>query len=221
MSKNSKIIGLDQSKSAIKYIKSLELKNVEVIEKDITKDLSKLGFKFDFISCDQVLHHTPDPAKTLNNFSKVLNKNGIIHFFVCNKKNKYRDFVDDLIMHNARKMKPEDLWKFSKVVTDFGRSLAELNIKNITFEGKRYSSIQNFVHNQIFRCWYNKDIDFDLSVSSNYDWFSNNPRYSKLDVMNFLKQVKGLKVKNVYEDDACVAVVAKVLINVRYNWNYK
>ena len=67
-----------------------------------------------------------------------------------------------------------------------------------------------------------KILIFDLSVSSNYDWFSNNPRYSKLDVMNFLKQVKGLKVKNVYEDDACVAVVAKkVLINVRYNWNYK
>ena len=34
LSKNSKIIGLDQSKSAIKYIKSLELKNVEVIEKE-------------------------------------------------------------------------------------------------------------------------------------------------------------------------------------------
>jgi hypothetical protein len=70
--------------------------------------------------------------------------------------------------------------------------------------------LQNFVHNQIFRCWYNPDIPFDLSVSSNYDWFSNNPRYSVADVEGWMSELAGtFELVNLYSDDASVAVVAK------------
>ena len=211
LSKDNLIVGLDQSESAINHVKSLNLENVELYNFDITNNLNKLGYMFDFISCDQVLHHTPDPIETLKNLASVMNDNATLHFFVCNKKNEIRDFVDDTIMDYARYMSPEQLWKFSEVVTEFGKALKGLNIENIKFKDKAYPTLQNFIHNQVFRCWYNDDIDFDLSVSSNYDWFSNNPRYSKNDVLYFLSQVDQLSETRVYEDDACIAVVAKKL----------
>ena len=43
-----------------------KFKNVTIFQQDITKKF-KLNKKFDFISCDQVLHHTPYPGKTLKN----------------------------------------------------------------------------------------------------------------------------------------------------------
>ena len=70
----------------------------------------------------------------------------------------------------------------------FGKALYDLKIDNVKFNNKKYPSIQMFVHNQIFRCWYNPNINFKLSVSSNYDWFSNNPRYSLLE-LKFLNLV--------------------------------
>ena len=54
------------------------------------------------------------------------------------------------------------------------------------------------------------EIPFELSVSSNYDWFSNNPRYSVKDVEEWMSNLKNsLKLINLYSDDASVAVVAQ------------
>ena len=67
-----------------------------------------------------------------------------------------------------------------------------------------------FVHNQIFRCWYNPNINFKLSVSSNYDWFSNNPRYSLLELKILKSSIKNYKIINTFEDDASVSIIKKI-----------
>ena len=67
-------------------------------------------------------------------------------------------------MDRAKTLSPPELWKFAEVVTSFGKALHELNIENVSFQGQKYLSLQRFIHNQIFRCWYDPDIDFDLSV---------------------------------------------------------
>jgi SAM-dependent methyltransferase len=204
-SKDAKIVGIDQSEHAINFLKKENLKNVDLFRLDITKDLGSLG-KFDFISCDQVLHHTPNPQQTILDLTNILELGGYMHLFVCKKKNELRDLIDDKIMHHSRYMSPEELWDFSVKVTEFGKALHSLNIENIEYLGKNYKSLQSLIHNQTFRCWYNSEIDFDLSVSSNYDWFSNNPRYSKEEFLSFFKPIKNISIENVYEDDACVAV---------------
>jgi SAM-dependent methyltransferase len=204
-SKDSKIVGIDQSEFAINFLQKENLKNVDLIRLDITKDLGSLG-KFDFISCDQVLHHTPNPKQTILDLTNILELGGHMHLFVCKKKNELRDLIDDKIMHHSRYMSPGELWDFSVKVTEFGKALHSLNIENIEYQGKNYKSLQSLIHNQTFRCWYNPEIDFDLSVSSNYDWFSNNPRYSKEEFLSFFNPVKNISIENVYEDDACVAV---------------
>ena len=202
------IIALDQSMLALKVAHQtlLPFKNCHVVWGDLDKQLMPFG-KFDFISCDQVLHHTPNPTKTLRNLYSNLKPNGVLNFFVCRKKNEYRDFVDDQIMDKARTMTPEKLWKFAEAVTYFAKTLHDLDIPDVNFGGKKYESLQRFIHNQVFRCWYNPNIGFDLSISSNYDWFSGNPRFNAKEVRNMMKRGLGPhKVLNFYEDDASISV---------------
>lgn len=204
------IVAVDQSPTAVKATKKYLPSNCNVIKADITK--MKLKERFDFISCDQVIHHTPSPNKTLINLMRHLNKNGIINFSVCRKKNKYRDFVDDVLMNNGRKMTPKQLWDFSNIVTKFGKALYNLNIKNITFEGRKYPDIQRFIHDNLFRCWYNPTISFELSSCQTYDWFSGNPRFNLKEVKrDILKNLPKYKLLRIYEDDATISVSLKKL----------
>lgn len=203
---NSTIIAVDQSLTAVKEnMKRLPL-NCKVVREDITT--MRLRVMFDFISCDQVIHHTPDPNKTLINLMNHLQSGGIIHFSVCRKKNKYRDFVDDVLMENGRRMTPEELWKFSDVVTKFGKALYDLKVKNVEFEGRKYDDIQRFVHDNLFRCWYNPTISFELSSCQTYDWFSGNPRFNEKEVRTeILKGLPKYKMLRLFKDDATISVV--------------
>src|SRR3989344_1510808 len=179
---NAHIVAADQSLQAL-HVARTTLKsfpNTEVMRADIT-DFA-YPCKFDFISCDQALHHTPVPSEILRHLYDHLAPGGVLNFFVCRQKKQYPEFVDDKIMDRARTMSPSELWKFSEVVTRLGEELYKLKIKNINFQGNQYENLQRFVHNQVFRCWYNPSIPFELSLSSNYDWFSGNPRFNASEV---------------------------------------
>ena len=207
------IIAVDQSPYALETAKkSLSgFKNIEVMQYDITE--LNIGDSFDFISCDQVIHHTPNPKETLENLVSHLNKGGIINFSVCKKKNKYREFVDDTLMGYARDMTPDELWKFSHTITQFGKELYDLKKGPVTFEGEEHESIQRFIHDNVFRCWYSPDVDFNLSVSSNYDWFSSNPRFNENDVWSMLSDLYPSKVKVLVfnKDKATISVSLQLL----------
>lgn len=202
----AEIVAMDQSPSALNIARETlgQFKNCRVVRADIT-NLSGYGV-FDFISCDQVVHHTPEPERTMANFYEHLIPGGVLNFSVCRKKNKYRDLVDDLIMERARTISPEKLWEFAEAVTFLGKSLHDLNIKDVGWDKEKYPDIQRFVHNHVFRCWYNPDIDFDLSVSSNYDWFSGNPRFNLHEVREMMKSGLGPhRVLRFNEDDAVIS----------------
>ncbi|MDB2708848.1 class I SAM-dependent methyltransferase [Candidatus Pelagibacter bacterium] len=205
---DAKVFACDQSVHALKIAKKnmKNLKNISFFNHDITKKFN-FSQKFDFISCDQVLHHTPNPGRTLKNLYNILEKKGQLNFFVCKKKNKYRDFIDDHIMHNFKDKTPKKIWDFSVQVTKFAKTLHDLNIKNVKFKKKIYKNLQLFAHFNSFRFWYDPKIEFNLSVSSNYDWFSNNPRYDLRQVKQMIKSnLKNCKIKRIYEDDASISV---------------
>ena len=205
LSKNSSIYACDQSDIALKNSKKIHKNlNINFFKQDITKKFEEKDF--DLISCDQVLHHTPNPGAVLKNFNKILNKGGYLFIFVCAKKNIYRDFCDDFLMSYFSKKSPDKLWSFAKECTKFAKTLYNLKSKKINFKGKKYKNIQEYIHYNLFRFWYNPSIPFNLSVSSNYDWFSNNPRYSQLQILNIIKKnLKGYKILNYYKDDASIS----------------
>lgn len=208
----AEIVAMDQSLAAIRAARQAlrSFKNCRVVRADITR--FRYPRLFDFISCDQALHHTPDPARTLAHLYGHLAVGGVLNFFVCRKKNPYRDFVDDQIMDHTRTLSPQQLWQFAEAVTHFGEALYRLNIRNVAFRNKKYDNMQRFVHNQIFRCWYHPDIDFALSVSSNFDWFSGNPRFNATEVRTMMKHGLGPhRVLRFFQDDASISVSIKKL----------
>ncbi len=166
----AEIVAMDQSPSALKVARKTlrPYPHCRTVRADITRFRGQ-GL-FDFISCDQVLHHTPVPAKTLRHLYNQLAPGGVL-------------------------------------VTRFGKALYELGIRPVAFQNRRYEDLQRFVHNQVFRCWYNPSIDFTLSVSSNYDWFSGNPRFDAAGVRAMMKRGLGPhRVLRFFEDDASISV---------------
>ena len=61
---DSEIVGVDLTAADVARENLADLANVTVHEGDLLGDLSKLG-QFDFIYCQEVLHHTPDTARTI------------------------------------------------------------------------------------------------------------------------------------------------------------
>ena len=113
-------------------------------------------------------------------------------------------------MNYFQNKSPKELWKFSEVVTHFAKALNKLGIKDIKFKNKKYENLQIFIHNQIFRAWYNEKVDFKFSVSSNYDWFSNNPRYTLKEIKKILRSsLKNYRVLSTFEDDASISIKIK------------
>jgi SAM-dependent methyltransferase len=205
----ARILAVDQSEEALLVAnQTLEgLSNCSTMRGDITEFSPEQSF--DFISCDQVIHHTPDPGETLAHLYSLLKPGGVLNFCVCKKKNEYRELADDLIMDNAKNMSKNELWEFSRTVTEFAKALYDLGIKDVEFHGKRYENLQRYVHNHVFRAWYNPDLPFELCVSSNYDWFSQNPRLSADDVREkMLNRITGFKVLRFHEEDDAVISVS-------------
>lgn len=203
------VIAMDQSPHALAVAREnlAPFNRCSVVQGDITT-FSYASLRFDFISCDQVLHHTPDPAATLRHLFSHLAVDGVLNFFVCRKKNPERDLVDDVIMERAKTMTPDELWTFSIHVTNLGKALYELGIKDVRLGEQAFPDVQRLVHNRLFRCWYDPHIDFDLSVSSNFDWFSGNPRFNADEVRAMITTLPrgAYEVTRFYEDDPSISV---------------
>ena len=100
------------------------MKIYKLIEKDITSDLSDLG-KFDFIYCQEVLHHLKDPYKGFNNLCKLLDNNGEIAIYVYKKKAPVREFTDDFIREKLHHCHMKNQRKLCNKITELGKILSE------------------------------------------------------------------------------------------------
>lgn len=83
---DTKILGIDLVSADVALENLKPYPNVKIMQKDILGDLSDLG-TFDFIYCQEVLHHTNDPFGAFKNLVQTnLSKNGIIAIYVYKKK---------------------------------------------------------------------------------------------------------------------------------------
>jgi len=91
--KNPDLISMDISIKSLnilkKRIKDCKIKSNNTL---IQGDVLSIPFSqnsFDFIIASGVVHHTPDPFKSLDNLYEVLKENGKMYFSVYNKKSFY------------------------------------------------------------------------------------------------------------------------------------
>jgi SAM-dependent methyltransferase len=152
-------------------------KNVQLVHADINRLPFSDGF-FDYINCDQVIHHTPDPPRTFSNLAKKLKRGGEIATYVYRKKAVIREFTDDYIRDRIKDQSFEHALEVCEGITKLGKAFASLRAtveieEDIPILGikKGKIDVQRFLHWNVLKCFWNDDFDFFTNNVVNADWY--------------------------------------------------
>ncbi|MEK6797664.1 MAG: class I SAM-dependent methyltransferase [Planctomycetota bacterium] len=150
---------------------------VEFLHADIHALPFPDGF-LDFVNCDQVIHHTPDPRMAFEALSRKLRRGGDICCYVYRKKAAVREFTDDYVRDKIRALPVKEALKVCEPITKLGRSLASLKItvdveEDIPLLGIKKGPIdlQRFFHWNVLKCFWNDEFDFFTNNVVNFDWY--------------------------------------------------
>jgi SAM-dependent methyltransferase len=162
---------------------------VEVAKRDVDHprvcfvhaDINHLPFPdefFDFINCDQVIHHTPDPRASFDALRRKLKTGGQVCCYVYRKKAAIREFTDDYVRERIRELPVKEALAVCSGITRLGQTLAELDVmidveEDIPVLGIRKGSLdlQRFFHWNILKCFWNREFDFFTNNIINFDWY--------------------------------------------------
>lgn len=149
---------------------------VRVAQQDILGDLAPLG-RFDFIYCQEVLHHTADPRRGFGNLVARLAPGGEIAIYVYKIKAPVREFVDDFLRGQMASLSYEQAMDLARSLTELGQRLndtgAEVDTPRIDalgIPGGRYP-VQQFLYHFFLKCFWNPELSFQENVVVNYDWY--------------------------------------------------
>jgi len=198
------VFGIDISESVdIAYKRFGDKSNLHLIQADLTKLPFKRNF-FDFISCDQVIHHTPNPKASFMYLVELLKERGTICVYTYKKKAPIREFCDDYIRKQSTNMSVEECMKLSKAITMLGRSLSDMNaelevpedIPILGIKAGKYN-LQRFFYWNILKCFWNDEMGLDYSIAVNFDWYHPKYayRYTPKEIESWMDEA-GLTIKN-------------------------
>jgi SAM-dependent methyltransferase/uncharacterized protein YbaR (Trm112 family) len=184
----------------------------------IQGDLSHLPFKkgfFDFISCDQVIHHTKDSKHSFAHLAGHLAPGGHICLYVYKKKAPIREYSDDFLRKHLTVCSEKECWEFSRAVTDIGRQLADLKAtitipRGIPLLGipKGTFDVQRFLYWHFIKCFWNQEFSPAINVAHNYDWYRPfyAHRHTPHEVQGWFKEL-GLRIEHFDVCDSGISVL--------------
>ena len=187
----TRIVGIDFSSAPVARENLKGFPNVTVEERDLLADLAGLG-QFDLIYCQEVLHHTADPARAFANLVGLLAPGGELAIYVYKLKAPVREFTDDYLRGKLSGMSYEDAMKVSRAVTEIGRQLAAVK-ETVTVPGAEplgiaagTYSVQRFVYHFFMKCFWNDELSFEENAVINYDWY-----HPQLATRHTVEEVRG------------------------------
>lgn len=170
------VVAIDLVAASIADKNLAQYKNLSVREADLLGDLTSLG-EFDFIYCQEVLHHTSDPRRAFQNLVNLLLPGGEIAIYVYCRKAPPREFVDDFVRNKIAEMPYEESIQHCKQIAELGRVLSELNVKVsipkvelLEIEEGEYD-IQRFIYHFFMKCFWNQRLTPEENAAINYDWY--------------------------------------------------
>ena len=202
----TEVMGIDLVAYAIAEANLQGARNVSFFAKDLLENLSDLG-KFDFIYCQEVLHHTKKPFEAFQNLCTILEKNGEIAIYVYKKKAPIREFVDDHIRNAISGKDYDTAMKCCEEITALGKMLHEKNIKItvpdidvLEIKSGEYD-LQRFIYHFFMKCFWNPDVSFHTNAVVNYDWYhpQDCSRHTLEEIENWFSLV-GLEITHSYSD---------------------
>lgn len=197
LSPSTTVIAADISDSIIaasEYYRHLD--NMVFIQCDIA-DMSFFPDNFfDYVSCDQVIHHTKNPPKTFKELVRVTRINHDISCYVYRKKALPRELLDEYFRKFSKQLSHEDIMVLSKELTELGRKLSQIkeeiefpSIPLLGIEGGKMT-VQRFLYWNFIKCYWNEELGKDTSILTNYDWYSPSQafRFSKQEFRSWVEQ---------------------------------
>lgn len=144
-------------------------------------DIGRLPFRpgfFDIVSCDQVLHHTPDPPGNFAKLARLLSPAGRMLLYVYRVKGALREFADDHLRSTLVDAPVEHTIEFSRKMARLGRALSGLRatvqiedtIPELGVAPGTYD-VQRFIYDHVLKCFWNDDYDFETNAMINFDWY--------------------------------------------------
>jgi ubiquinone/menaquinone biosynthesis C-methylase UbiE len=180
----------------------------------IQGDIADTGFRdaaVDYVSCDQAIMHTEDPAKTFAELARITKRpGGQVACYFYAKKALPRELLDEHFRVRCGTIGREGLWAMSEQVTELGKRLSALkvtfecpNIPELGIKGGTYD-IQRFIYWNFLKCFWNEELGFETSVVTNFDWYSpsNARRFSEQEVRDIVSGC-GLTEAFFHAEEAC------------------
>ena len=171
---DTEIIGIDLTSADIACENLSHYPNINIQQKNLLNDLSDLG-KFDFIYCQEVLHHTSDPKGAFFNLCGQLNFNGEIAVYLYKQKAPVREFADDMIRDCISGLAYNEAIAAVAEITNLGKALAELKVtvkvpevKVLDIPAGEYD-VQRLLYHFFLKCFWNPNLSQEENVAINYD----------------------------------------------------
>ena len=218
LSPDSIVLGIDISTSVIEASRRYsEIGNLYFIQSDIAQ-MPLVDESVDFISCDQVFHHTPNPPSTLAEFRRLLKHEMFLCNYVYAKKALPRELLDEHFRTAVHGLKEDELWSLSDKLTDLGRTLSELNIevdipeiKELGIKGGK-QDLQRFIYWNFIKCFWNEELGREASVSNNFDWYAPSIAYRySLNEFITMSETAGFEQVYIHQEEACHAGLFKAI----------
>ena len=204
------VVAMDLSDSIFEAARRYaDVPNMIFVKGDIANTPFRDG-AFDFVSCDQVLHHTDNPPATVQEFARILGPAGTLNTYVYAKKSLPRELLDEHLRDYAKDLTTEQIWDLSDQLTRLGKALSELNISldvpdvpALGIKGGR-QDLQRFIYWNFIKCFWNPEHGFEASKLINFDWCAPSTafRYS-LEEFTAMLLAAGFTADFLHSEEAC------------------
>jgi SAM-dependent methyltransferase len=203
----AEIVGIDLTAADVAKENLAGILNVSFHTKDLMNDSPDLG-KFDFLYCQEVLHHTNDPFLSFSNLVKNnLADNGTIAIYVYKKKAHLREYTDDFIRSKIAEMPYEEAMKHCDKITELAKNLSADKtefyspaIEILGIEAGNYTP-QRFIYHFFMKCFWSDALSFEDNSAVNYDWYhpQNCTRHTLEEIEGWFTKMD-LKITHAFQD---------------------
>lgn len=203
----AQIVGVDLTAADVAARNLEDVTNVEVHEGNLLEDLSAFG-AFDFIYCQEVLHHTGDAAGGFANLAGRLAPGGELAIYVYRLKAPVREFTDDHVRDAIADLPYDEAMEVSARIAEVGRELARLrasitvpDIPQLGIAAGEYD-VQRFVYHHFMKCFWSDELDAAGNAALNYDWYhpQDCTRHTLDEVRGWFVDA-GLQIVHEHEDE--------------------
>jgi SAM-dependent methyltransferase/uncharacterized protein YbaR (Trm112 family) len=210
------VVGLDLSESIATAQREFgAAANLHYIQADMLKPPLEAE-RFDFVSADQCVHHTPDARAAVASLARLVAPGGVLAFYVYKVKAPLREYTDDYIRERTTKMSVEECMEFSTSMSELGHKLSDLNASVTLEQGipllgiePGEHDVQRLIYWHFLKCFWNDDFSENLNDLVNFDWYHPPyaSRHTEEEVRGWCDGL-GLVIEHLDVGNAGISVVA-------------